>query len=231
MGGDVQFLDIILFAVIAAFVVLQLRRVLGRRDGHEGGYVDPFRRPDQPPLRADKGASDNVVELPSRLERPEPPASAEPANSSPAVDFAGIRAADPKFDPNEFLSGARVAFGMIIDAYASGDVETLKPLLSREVFENFERAIRERETKGWILEKSLEGISSSEIVEAYLQNQLAHITVKFVSNQIDFSRDKEGQVVEGNPDRIQEVTDFWTFARDTGRRDPNWQLVATASLD
>ena len=107
----------------------------------------------------------------------------------------------------------------------------MKGILSPEVFANFEQAIREREASGEVLDDTLVGIRAADIVEAHLEGRAANVTVKFVSDQVSAVRNEKGDVIHGDPDRISEVTDFWTFARDTGARDPNWTLVATRSLD
>lgn len=243
MGNGFQFIDIILFAMIAAFLILRLRGVLGRRDGHEGGYRDPFKpdvAPDASPDGSDEQSGDNIVQLPDRSEDGAP-------NMDPSVDddlaeeiladdvlvsgIAGIRTADPSFNLEDFLVGSRVAFEMILSGYASGDRETLKNLLSPEVIGNFLMAIDAREKAGHTMEDTLVGIRSAEIVEAYMENGSAFVTAKFVSEQVNVVRDEEGQVVEGNPNQVTDVIDFWTFARDTRSRDPNWLLVATRSLD
>ncbi|HJP54207.1 MAG TPA: Tim44/TimA family putative adaptor protein, partial [Rhodospirillales bacterium] len=136
-----------------------------------------------------------------------------------------------KFDPDEFLSGARIAFEVILGAYASGDTGALKPLLNPEVLANFSQAIRDREHSGETLEDTLVGILSTEIVEAYVEGRTVNITIKFVSEQINATRDENGDVIDGNPNAVIDVTDFWTFARDTKSSDPNWALVATSSLE
>lgn len=232
MSNGFQFIDIIFFAMIAAFLVLRLRSVLGRRDGHEGKFTDPFRS------RTDEKADDNVVPLPDRsgplddeVLATEPPLEADDDVDPLTRGLALIKRASPKFDTEEFLSGARTAFEMILGAYASGDTSTLKPLLSPEVFANFSQAIRAREQAGETLEDTLVGIKSAEIVEADVDNWIANLTIKFVSEQINVTRDENGDVVDGNPNAVIDVTDFWTFARDTKSRDPNWTLVATSSLD
>lgn len=234
--GDLPFIDIILFAMIAAFLVLRLRSVLGRRDGHDGsGHRDPFSQ-----RQAPDEAEDNVIPLPdnSRFDI-EPAANEDEQESAEAVDpndplaqgIHDIRQADPSFAPEEFLSGAKVAFEMILGAFAEGDSKALKPLLNPDVYANFEQAIRNREDAGEELEYTLIGINSADAVEAYMENSYAHVTIKFVSEQVNALKDKDGNVIDGDPDRIIEVTDFWTFARNTGSSDPNWSLVATRSLD
>ena len=107
----------------------------------------------------------------------------------------------------------------------------MKPLLSAEVYANFSQAIRDREQAGETLEDTLVGINSAEIVEAYVEDQTLSITAKFVSEQINATRDENGDVIDGNPNAVIDVTDFWTFARDAKSNDPNWDLVATSSLE
>ncbi len=228
MSEGFQFIDIILFAMIAAFLVLRLRSVLGRRDGHEGGNRNPF----APPKTAEK-PDNNVVHLPDNSD--ETLAGDDTAAETPETvldaGIAKICHADPQFDPEELLVGARVAFEMILGAFASGDVTALKPLLSSEVYGNFTRAMDEREKSGEVLEETLVGIKASEIVEAYMAGPLANVTVKFVSDQVHAVRDGDGETIEGDPNTIIEVTDFWTFSHDPNSRDPNWTLIATRSLD
>lgn len=233
MGGDYQFLDIILFALVAAFLILRLRSVLGRRDGHQPQTHDPFKPP-----ASREAPDDKVVRLPDRKDRP---ADAVDDAPEPVIDAAfdgdqalaagltQIRVADPSFSREEFVSGARIAFEMILGAYAAGDADSLKPLLSPEVFGNFAQSIREREQAGETMEMNLVAITTAEIVEAYMAGRTAHVTIKFVSEQATAIRDDKGEIVEGDPAQATEVTDFWTFARDTRSSDPNWTLVATGS--
>jgi predicted lipid-binding transport protein (Tim44 family) len=235
MGDGVQFLDIIIFAAIAVFLGLRLRGVLGRRTGNERQQRDPFKRPvpeSRDETDRDKAGRDKVIPLPDRNRTP----TAEPAPADIAKPEAGglpglaqIRAADPSFDPQGFLGGARAAFEMIVGAFAAGDAAALKPLLSDEVFENFNGAIKARAKAKETLETTLVGISSAEIVEAELQGRSALVTVKFVSEQINVTKDAEGRIVDGDPATVAAITDIWTFARNTRARDPNWTLVATRS--
>jgi predicted lipid-binding transport protein (Tim44 family) len=232
MGDGFQFVDIILFALIAAFLVLRLRSVLGRRTGHRG----PAR--DLPPRPQPQQGDDNVVSLPGKANEPRPAGAPMPdagTDGPPQTPLeAGltqIRIADPRFDPDEFLSGARIAFEMVVTAFAAGDIPTLKPLLSPEVFGNFAQSIKDRQGAGEKLETQLVGIRAAEIVEAYMAGRTAHVMVKFVSEQINVTRDEQGAVIDGDPAAVVEVTDFWTFSRDTRASDPNWTLVATGTSD
>ncbi len=237
MGGGIQFLDIVLFALVAAFLIYRLRSVLGRRDGHEGGYHDPFRnrrspRPEEPREDDVDDETDNVIRLPDRHDP-------EVAEDHPALDSgdplaAGlirIKLADPAFDEAGFLTGARAAFEMIVGAFAAGDRRTLGTLLAPEVLSNFERAIEERESAGESVEHELVGMRAPEIVEAALDDDEARITVRFVSEQVNVTRVKDGAIVDGDPNYVDKVTDYWTFIRNVRSPDPNWLLVATRSPD
>ena len=233
MSDGLPFFDIILFAMIAAFLVLRLRSVLGRRDGHKGGRRNPFAR-----SLPEEQADEKVVHLPSARDAEadteadtKAEAVGDDAEDDLAAWFREIKSADRGFEPAEILSGARIAFELVLSAYASGDTNALKPLLSAEVLDNFAQPIREREAAGETMEHTLIGVKSADIVEAFLDGGMAHVTVKFVTDQANVTRDAKGEVVDGDPSAVTEVTDFWTFARDTGSRDPNWTLVATRSLD
>jgi predicted lipid-binding transport protein (Tim44 family) len=241
MGGDFQFLDIIFFAMIAVFLVMRLRSVLGRRTGNEK-QRDLFAR------RSREETRDKVIPLPDRTRpreeaqpdapvgveeiRPEdvrPEVRSEAAGTPLQQGIARIRSADTGFDPRGFMEGARSAFEMIVAAFAAGDTATLRPLLSDEVFENFRAAIEARRRANHTLETTLVGITSADMIEAELQGRTAVVTAKFVSEQVNVTRDAQGTVVDGDPATVTTVTDIWTFARNTRARDPNWALVATRS--
>lgn len=234
MGDGFQFIDIIFFAMIAAFLALRLRSVLGRRDGHEGGFRDPFKpAPEQKGARED-GAEDKVVRLPDRRDEATEEAkiaAAARGDETLAAGLTQIKLTDPSFEPDGFASGARIAFEMITEAFAKGDTEALKGMLSPEVLANFSQAIKSREENGETAVFTLVGIRSAEIVEAAMEGRNATVTVKFVSEQINATRNREGAVVSGDLTKVVDVTDFWTFQRDTRSRDPNWTLVATRSLE
>ena len=223
MGEGFPFLDIVLFAMVAAFIVLRLRSVLGRRPGNGR------RRAAAPPRQ---GAEENVVGLPDHTpdaDDPTEPEDASEGEDAVAAGLADVRRADRRFDAEEFLRGARAAYEMVVAAYAAADDAVLRQLLSDEVHENFAGAIRERTAQGHTLETTLLAIRATEVVGAGLSDGVAEITVRFVADVINVTREESGAVVAGDPDQAQEVTDFWTFAREVRDRDPNWKLVETRS--
>lgn len=154
---------------------------------------------------------------------------AEIARAPEAVreGIAAITKADPTFDAPEFIGGAKVAFDMIIQAFAADNVKTLQPLLARNVYDNFAAAITERQRLGHRLKTVMIGITQAQIVVAALTGKEARVTVKFVSEQTSVTEDAAGNAIEGDPSHVDTLIDIWTFARDTSSRDPNWQLVAT----
>jgi predicted lipid-binding transport protein (Tim44 family) len=223
----------IIFLALAVFIFLRLRSVLGQRTGRERPPYDPLSARD-----AVRGSNDNVVALPGRGgETPQPPAApAEPQErwkgiaepgSALAAGLDAIVKSDAGFDLKHFVAGARQAYEMIVTAYAEGDRRTLKNLLSRDVYEGFEHAIREREQRGDTAETRFVSIEKSDVTAAELRGQAAHLTVRFVSQLVSVTRDRSGNVIDGNADKVTDVTDVWTFARDLSSRDPNWKLVAT----
>ena len=224
----------IIFLALAVFIFLRLRSVLGQRTGRERPPYDPYSARDA----VRPSTNDNVVALPGRGgEGPsKPPEPAEPAErwkgiaeagSTVAVGLDAIEREDRAFDAKQFIVGARAAYEMIVTAYAEGDRRALKNLLSREVYEGFEAAIRDREAKGEKAETRFVSIDKADIIGAELRSRTAQVTVRFVSQLISVTRDRNGNVIDGSPEKVTDVTDVWTFARDVTSRDPNWKLVAT----
>lgn len=235
--SDASFIEIVILAAVAAFFIFKLRSVLGRRTGHEErSDFDPFRQAEE----RGREPEDKVIKLPDRgvsTRRGEEETASgqsettgsEVADSPLAAALTQIKLADRNFDGDQFLAGARAAFEMIVAAYACGDTKTLRPLLANDVYEDFAGAIKQREEAKETLETTLIGIISATIIEAELRQKTAFITVKFVSEQVNVTRDAEGRIIDGDPNHVAKVTDIWTFARNTRSRDPNWALVATRS--
>jgi len=219
MGGGGFPIDILLFGMIAAFLVLRLRSILGRRTG--------FERP--------RDATSNVVGLRPTTPvieapaEPERPARALPAASSPAGRaIVQMQQVDRTFDPAHFLTGAEAAFRMIVTAFARGDNNALRPLLTAGTYAGFEAVITSRDTAGETQRSEIRSVETVAIEEAGLVGSMASITTRFVSDQISETSDREGKPVAGT-DAVTEIVDLWTFERDLSQQDPAWRLSATRS--
>lgn len=213
-------LDIILLAMLAAFILLRLRSELGKKTGNEP-LPPAAPRPGRDGARAtvdadyeDVSARDETV-----IDLEEDPALRR--------GYQDIRRADPSFDVPTFVGGARAAYEMILEAFWSGDKETLRTFLDDSVYSQFTAAIDAREQNGYRLENRLVDVAESNIVEAKLEGKTAELIVSFKAEIIAVTKDSDGNLIEGNLSEAVEVNDSWTFARDTRSRDPNWLLVAT----
>jgi len=227
----------IIFLALAVFIFLRLRSVLGQRTGSER---PPYDR--AAPNVVQRGQdNNNVVPIPGSVIDQPTTARVEPSEptdrwkgiADPGTPLAqgldAVVAQDSSFDPRHFLSGARSAYEMIVLAFANGDRRALKDLLSTEVYESFEAAIKDREKHEQKTETRFVSIDKAEIVSAETRDRTAQLTVRFVSQMISVTRDKAGTIVDGSPDKVADITDVWTFARDSTSRDPNWKLVGTGS--
>ncbi|MGQ3141518.1 MULTISPECIES: Tim44/TimA family putative adaptor protein [Rhizobium] len=220
------------FLVAAVLIFFQLRSVLGRRTGNEKPPFDPYS-----PRDVAKGpvTDDNkVVTLPKRGEAEDENRFAEadalaPVDSALNTSLREVMTKDPTFRPKEFLNGARMAYEMIVMGFADGDRKTLKNLLSKEVFDGFDAAISERESRGEVVKSTFVGIEKADITQAAVRDSEVQITLRLVSQLISATYDKDGKLVDGDPDAVAEVDDIWTFSRDIRSRDPNWKLIATES--
>jgi len=231
------------FLVLAGVIFWRLRSVLGRRTGNERKPYDPYKPAEQdenPVARNDNDG--NVITLPNKTQKAKPQAQTRviddevfnaiaPADSALGKTLRKIAAKDENFDPAEFLDGAKFAYEMIVMAFASGDRKSLKSLLNREVYAGFDRAISEREERGEVLESSFIGIEKATIIDASLKVKKTRITVKFLSELITSTRDLDGKIIDGDPKKVTEVTDIWTFERDITASDPNWKLVSTETAN
>jgi predicted lipid-binding transport protein (Tim44 family) len=243
--------DLIFFAAIAVFLAWKLYSVLGRRTGNERS-VDPFATPPNQPGANGPKALGKPGDAPARPatgdRKPENAAVAQPEerqmarreqrqleaviNQAPEPARKGleaIRGADPEFDMVGFLAGAKVAFEMILQAFAAGDTNALKPLLASDVLQNFSAAIGARQRDKLTVKFTLVGIISVEVLDAELKGPDARIKLRFNSEQVNVTQDPEGRIVEGHPNEVATIVDIWTFSRPVTSRDPNWMLIATES--
>jgi len=222
MGDGFAFFDIIIFAMLAGYLVFQLRRVLGRRTGHEDQRrTNPFKRGAE-----DAAENDNVISLPDRATK-ESTDDESAGFDSELNGLSRLKAKDPSFDDREFLRGAKGAFEWIVAAFARGDRVELRNLLGPSLYPRFEEAIDEREKANETLETTISSMKSATIDDVSLEGSVVSITVEFLTDQVKVVRDAGGGVVEGDPSKIETLRDIWVFSRDMRSSDPNWQLVAT----
>jgi len=233
MDDNFQLLDILFLALVAGFLVLRLRSVLGKRTGYE-------QTPDELARRKPDAKKDNVVDLTAARNGTttdsDQDISFEPVNAAPFDDtvahgLADIQAADPDFDAQNFLGGSQKAFEMIVTAFAEGRLDDIRPFLSDDVYNNFSKAVQDLKTAGETVESQFIGMKSTRITEANLNGNKAIISVEFITEQVEVIRNTEGEVVDGDPNFIATLTDVWTFSRDVTSENVNWMLMVTRSVE
>ena len=212
MGNNVPFVDILIFAIIAIFLVIRLRNMLGTRDGYE---QTPEETGKIRPVPSEEAAQAKIVPL-----HPE---------SLSGSGIKAIQKADPSFSENDFLQGASSAFTMILQAFAEGDLSQLRRLLGYDLFNEFSEAIRERNADGETLSIHVQSIEEASIAEAELVDGIAYVTVRFVSQQTRQYRSLEGDEIVDDEAPAGPIVDLWVFERDVQIADPNWKLVETST--
>ena len=212
-------LQLLILAGIAVFLILRLRNVLGTRDGFEPSERSEM--PERPAPRRDfsviEGGPDHDI------------TDHAPEGSDMAKALASMKRVDPSFNVSEFLSGARGAYEMILMGFERGDIDDLKPFLAEDVFETFSDVIAAREEQGLTIEAEFIGVREIALADAQFdesQNR-AEITVRYTGELTSVVKNAEGDIVEGSATTVKRQKDVWTYARDMGADDPNWQLVAT----
>ena len=241
MGMD-EFFDIptVIVIVIAIVVLFRLRSVLGTRTGNERSPLQRAQQNQPKPAKDDKvtpirPAPAQAAALPADPDRRalKLESEIEQLSHGDANVAAGLKAiadADGSFSPKSFLEGAKAAYEMIVTAFAQGDRKTLKNLLEKEVYDGFEKAIADREALGHKVDFTFVGLPKIEITDAEVDRRDARVTVRFNAEVVQATRDKDGNLIDGNADTVQTIADEWTFARNPKSRDPNWKLVATNQL-
>ena len=236
-----EFLDLPTLIVIGLAIVIlfRLRSVLGTRTGNER---PPIARRVKSDAKADaeetvvpirpRGAGNPDLDEDRRARKTE--AEIEQfsrGNAALAEGFKAVVEADPSFTPKSFIDGAKQAYEMIVTAFAAGDRATLKNLLEKDVFEGFQRAIADREAAGQKVDFTFVGLPKVEFSDAEYDKKNVLITIRFHAEVVSATRDKDGNLVDGNADQVQTIADEWTFARNPKSRDPNWKVVTTSQLD
>ena len=215
MNEGFAFFDIIIFAMLAGYLVFQLRRALGRRSDNQ----EPKSKPGHE-RRAKHSEADNVVAINTGK-------SDNHEHEETLGGLTELREKDPSFSDTEFIKGSKEAFSWIVEAFSKGETSKLEPLLSKPLFKGFKQAIEDREADQLSLETNIVSIKSAQIHNVTLKQDQVNITVEYVTDQIKSTRNTNDEIVDGDPDTIETVTDLWTFNRNIKSNNPNWTLVKT----
>jgi predicted lipid-binding transport protein (Tim44 family) len=238
-----EFFDLPTLIVIGVAVVIlfRLRSVLGTRTGNERPPVERTRSEEAKarageetvvPLRPQQGAPAPNLDDERRARKLEAEIEQTAHGDAALADnLKAVAEADPTFTPKSFLEGAKMAYEMIVTSFAQGDRATLKNLLEKDVFDGFQRAIAEREAAGRHVDFTFVGLPKIEISDAEYDKRVVNVTVRFFAEVVSATYEKDGQLVEGHAEQVQNIADEWTFSRNPKSRDPNWKLVATSQLD
>ena len=196
MGYSFEYIDIILLAMIAGFIFLRLRGILGKRSGFEG----------KAPAKFDKVLNEVI--------------SKQSSKNTEVFDESAQK---------EFLKGANIAYETIITDFSDNDnkLTTSKPLLNKEIYEQFDQALKDRSARGHYAEITFIGINSSTIKEHKKINSILNVTVEFIAEVITCIKDKDNKIISGDPEKVKKIYDTWVFSRDTTSANPNWQLINT----
>ena len=225
--------DILLYAVIAAGLVFWLRSLLGTRHDDEPQRENPFTS--LPETKSGKdgfltpvaGIQDDYIDnMADSLGR-----NMSIANDEAKAGLADIVQADKGFDLLNFMVGAQDAFVIIVESFAEGDRDTLKGLLSEPLYKTFEKEITRRENDGEEASMEIHAVRHADLIDAHVKDKTAFITVKFTADETSVIRDKDGDILSGNPDRVTETIDIWTFARVLRSRDPAWLVCETREAE
>jgi predicted lipid-binding transport protein (Tim44 family) len=222
-------IDVIIYAIVALVLVLALRHVLGTRSSDEPSRTNPFLGPPLEPK-----AKAGVTSAPSKQPGGNPAITLPKSVSVAAaaqIGLATIAKADNNFDLAHFAMGAQDAFVAIVEAFAKGDRVALRDLLSDAVFQAFATVMDRRDQAGESASAEILSIRRVEIISASLAQRLATITIRFVADETLFVRDRDGKVIEGNPDRVSEIIDIWTFTREINSSSQIWRVTATREAD
>jgi len=206
---------LLILAGVTAFILFRLISVMGTRTGHE-------QRSELEPAHS-KSARDNQAEAESGADLDDEVVEPKPVSTNARI----LREADPSFDEAEFLNGARGAYEMIVEGFAAGDLRSIRAFLGGSIYDAFKSAVVAREDAGQSVDLKFVGIDHAAIVASEVTDRWMSATAEFTSNQVRVTRNKDGEVVDGDPNRIDLVKDRWTFSRELGSKDPNWMLVAT----
>ncbi|MCB1681137.1 MAG: Tim44 domain-containing protein [Alphaproteobacteria bacterium] len=222
--------DLIVYALVAAGLIVWLRSILGTRHGDEPERPAPYLKPEGPAGRnMELAGSERRVGPEERISElaKTPKGNVSIADTTAEQGLIEIARADRSFDIDRFAQGAQDAFVYIVESFADGDRETLRDLLSPSVFAAFDEAISARLKAAEVMHAEINAINKAEITSARIEGRFSKITVRFVAEEITYTKNSEGQIIEGHPERITQMRDLWTFSRETRSRDPRWLVTET----
>lgn len=227
MSEGVPYADIIIIALIAGFILLRLRSVLGQKTGNDSQSI--FKKPDI--------AAEKVINLSGKALKPQLKEEEDKEISDEYFDdikdekiaktLKAIKDKDEHFSATEFLKGAEMAFEMVFDGFAKGDKDPLKMLLSNDLYKQFESEVEARKDQDSKADSTLVSVSAEDIISAKIQKNKVQIGVTFKSEQINIVRDKDDKIIEGNPSDVSVMQDEWVFERDISSKNPNWKIIDT----
>ena len=222
MNDNFQYGDIIFLAMIAIFIVFRLRAMLGKNSGIDPRYV--WKNSNR-----NNNSAEKVFPFTDKNKKPEDDFIPEnfQANQETISGLRAIKLADASFNITEFIAGAKIAFEWVVEAFSKGDKDKLKILLSEERLKHFFEEIDLHANDETKRETTLVAITACDITEAGMKGKIAFVTVQFTSEQINLMRDKDKNIVQGDPSVAEQTIDLWTLERDISSRDPNWKIVAT----
>jgi len=223
--------ELILYALAAAGLVFWLRSILGTRHGDERERPNPFTAPSPETPNAPITDSEDAIGLSMADARPVLPRNVSIVSGDVELALSELSQKEADFDISKFSMAAQDAFALIVECFAEGDRDTLKNLVEPPVYQAFDAAITAREQSGETMKTEIHAVRKAEILEAKSDERVAYITIRFVADETCVIRAKDGSIISGDPDRITEMNDIWTFARPLRSRDPAWLLHQTRDGD
>lgn len=225
-------IELLLSALVAAGLVFWLRSILGTRHGEENQRQNPFA-----PSSVDEKTTaeldhiEDVIALSASEPRHDLPVNVSVANEALFGTLENIAKLEPSFYPKKFILAAQDAFAMIVESFASADRETLKEFLAPPVYNAFDASLKDRESRGETMENQIHAVTKTEILDARLEGKQAFVTMRFIAQESYVIKNADGEIISGNPDRVSEMNDIWTFSRLLGSPDPKWLLHETRDGD
>lgn len=226
-------IELLLSALVAAGLVFWLRSILGTRHGEENQRQNPFATPaaDEKSVREPEIANDEAIPLAGLESNRDLPVNASVANEALFGTLESIARIEPSFHPKKFILAAQDAFAMIVESFAAADRETLKEFLEPNVYNAFDGAMKDRESRGETMSNQIHAVTKTEILDARLEGKKAFVTMRFIAQESYVIKNAQGEIISGNPDRVSEMNDIWTFSRMLGLSDPKWLLQETRDGD